>query len=444
MLTLVARGRRLATALTLALLGTSLLALGPATTPAVAADAPALTALAWRSGPPAGGQLVRIRGHRLTGTTAVLFGGVSTTTDLQVVSDTEVVVRTPPHPVGIVRVQVVRPDATSPVVAVATYAYVAKPQPMVYGPAKAHPRAFVDDLSCTSATFCVTSARFDRGTASRPDHVNGVMTWNGTRWSAVRVFSHSLVTDVSCATSPRLMCMTVGLDGYASRFQGGRWTRTRIAPAVADNGRGLVSVSCGTSTSCLAVDATGNALRWNGSSWTTRHRVVGASTGFTDVSCPTSTWCYATIGGGPDGSALGTRYRNGRWDPVRPISTTTTGAATTISCTSPTFCLAAGQFRKGVYLVYTGITWSPSDVAGPAGLAWAPATCASPTFCVVPTAQDDFSYELNLVNGGYLGQQDGQQLPPGSSTQDPQIDCWAPYACLAINETSAFLTRRGP
>ena len=141
---------------------------------------------------------------------------------------------------------------------------------------------------------------------------------------------------------------------------------------------------------------------------------------------------------------LGTRYRNGRWDPVRPISTTTTGAATTISCTSPTFCLAAGQFRKGVYLVYTGITWSPSDVAGPAGLAWAPATCASPTFCVVPTAQDDFSYELNLVNGGYLGQQDGQQLPPGSSTQDPQIDCWAPYACLAINETSAFLTRRGP
>lgn len=315
---------------------------------------------------------------------------------------------------------------------------------MVYGAAAPHPRAYAGPLSCTSASFCVSAARFDRSTSTRPDMVNGVMTWNGVRWSSIKVFSHSYITGVSCTVAPQRMCMAVGQDGYASRYLGGRWTRTKIAPSAPSHSRyRLNAVSCPTSRFCLAVDTTGHALRYNGSSWTARHRVVGADEGFTDLSCPTSTWCYGTLGRGSE-TALGVRYRNGRWDPVRSITTATTGTATTISCTSPSFCLAAGQFRKGVYLVYDGVTWSPPDFAGPAGLAAGSADCASPTFCVVPTAQDDWSYELNVVNGGYLGQQDGQQLPPGPYTQAPQVDCWGVYQCLTITATSSFLTSRGP
>lgn len=434
---------------TMSLLGTALavlLAVTVLTGPSVAAadPPPDITGIAARSGPPEGGQLVRLRGHHLTGTTTVRFGDVDSTTELQVVSDTEVLVRTPPHPVGVVPVAVVRPDATSAPSSVASFQYVAKPRPMVYGPPLRHPGAFAQQLSCTSATFCVSSARYDRNPGGRPDLVNGVMAWNGTRWSTIRLFSRSLLTEISCVTTPRRMCMTVGLDGYVSRYLGGRWTRTRIAPGVADtSGSGLSGVSCATSRFCMAADRAGHVWRYNGTSWSPRHRVVGAGEGFTDLSCPTSSWCYGTLGRGTE-QAHGVRYRNGRWDPVRSITTTTTGTATTISCTSPTFCLAAGQFDQGVYLVYTGVTWSPSDFAGPAGLAWAPADCVSPTFCVVPTAQDDFSFEFNIVNGGYLGQQDGQQLPPGPYTQDPVIDCWRPYACMAINSLYSFLTAQGP
>ncbi|CAM3435928.1 IPT/TIG domain-containing protein [Bordetella flabilis] len=84
---------------------------------AVANLVPAIAKTALPSSGPAKGTQVTIRGANLQGTTAVYFGGADYQgKDLVVVSDSEITVTAPPHPVGVVDVTVVNPggNATMP------------------------------------------------------------------------------------------------------------------------------------------------------------------------------------------------------------------------------------------------------------------------------------------------------------------------------------------
>lgn len=407
----------------LAILATALALFGSAlaVAPASAADpTPTITGIAARSGPLAGGDLVTIRGYHLSGTTSVLFGGTPTSTDLRVISDTHVQVRTPAHAAGGNYVQVVRPDATSPRNAIATYVFVAAPAPLKFGPQHARP-GVGGDLACASASLCASIGvvREER----QGHYVYGAVVRNGSTWRA-REFSHYGVNGVSCTLSPHRMCMTVGTDGYASRYDGRGWHRTKVAPASYDHP--LVDVSCATSSFCQAITTDGAAYRWNGTRWSGATRIADAR--LLSVSCPRTTFCYAV-------GATGVRWIGSRWVAAHPV--TDTGMASSISCSSATFCMAGGNFQGGNRVIFTGVAWSPPnhDRSDFEGMNQTPVTCTGPTFCVNPNGNFEVEYHFATYNGDVVNQD--QEF-------GTQISCWAAYRCMRTGGSRWQYVTKGP
>jgi hypothetical protein len=85
------------------------------------AAAPAITAIAPSSGPPAGGTSVTITGSGFTAATKVAFGAVAATS-FNVVSDTKITAVSPAQ-TGAHYIVVTGPGGTSPLVSAAVYTY---------------------------------------------------------------------------------------------------------------------------------------------------------------------------------------------------------------------------------------------------------------------------------------------------------------------------------
>ena len=155
----------------------------------------------------------------------------------------------------------------------------------------------LDSVSCSSASFCAAV-----------DADGDALTYNGTRWSTPTNI-RNIMASVSCVSAS--FCLAVG-NNVASTFNGIRWSATGIPKASL-----LYSVSCSSVSFCLAVDADGNALTYNGTSWSAATNVAE----------------------GPDGLLI-------------PLNS--------VSCVSETFCVAVTNL--GAAFTYNGTTWTPTDV----------------------------------------------------------------------------------
>ncbi len=58
-----------------------------------------------------------------------------------------------------------------------------------------------------------------------------------------------------------------------------------VGPAAVDPSGGLTSVSCESKSACVAVDAHGRAVTWNGSRWSAPALIDPHGSGLTSVSC---------------------------------------------------------------------------------------------------------------------------------------------------------------
>jgi lysophospholipase L1-like esterase len=109
---------------------------------------------------------------------------------------------------------------------------------------------FPPSVSCTSATFCMELG--DSGTA----------VWNGTSWSAPsrKNPGAGYPLSVSCASASLCVALTGYFGLYASTWTGLSWSaateiaRDRYSPTIA-------SVSCRSTSFCMAVDEQGDAIR---------------------------------------------------------------------------------------------------------------------------------------------------------------------------------------
>ena len=93
--------------------------------------------------------------------------------------------------------------------------------------------------------------------------------------------------------------------GVSAGRLGGPWSGQEPVDA---NGQ-LDSISCPSATFCLASDAGGSVVTWNGAAWSGPNRVIPAATEYpgigTTVSCPSPQFCmvlnsdgdYATYSG---------------------------------------------------------------------------------------------------------------------------------------------------
>jgi hypothetical protein len=223
---------------------------------------------------------------------------------------------------------------------------------------------WLDAVSCTVKTNCMAVGyTTDSQQRDRPLALH----LNATGWHIVAppvpaspVYS-SLYYGVACAPGSA-MCMAVGQaeapihDGdrpLATRWDGQHWHATTAA-AIADSSDYFNGVACPSALVCEAVGVAsrkgGGAApavieRWNGTSWATEsHPPAGR---LWSVSCPSTTTC--TAAGSSDASTVAEApeildRRAGTWSTAALPTVTTTAASylTSVSCPSPTACVAAG------------------------------------------------------------------------------------------------------
>ena len=239
-------------------------------------------------------------------------------------------------------------------------------------------------VSCPSATFCVAAGSLY--VADKNGSVTAFKTvveqWNGSKWSVVSTApppgsTGARLYAASC-TSPN-NCIAVGdqnlkvrppgsfADGSATlteRWNGKAWSAVASPSPTIGSGATLLSVSCTSTTNCLAagqyaeggVGATGLLTeRWNGKSWSLLppHPPNRAYSWLSSVSCAGTTSCmatgyFATSRFNAKGSAtLVERWNGTAFSLVSSPKAAFYNTLDGVSCVSATVCIAVGHSAAG-------------------------------------------------------------------------------------------------
>ncbi len=128
------------------------------------------------------------------------------------------------------------------------------------------------DVSCASATFCMTIGSGDTSS-----------TWNGSTFGAPQAIGGgSAVVSLSCPASD--FCLAGLEDGQVVTYDGTSWSApTQLFPT------DPAFVSCPTTTFCAAADLDGTESTWHGASWSTP--IVIDTAQLSSVSCATPHYC---------------------------------------------------------------------------------------------------------------------------------------------------------
>ncbi|MHB8263527.1 MAG: hypothetical protein ACYDGY_07255, partial [Acidimicrobiales bacterium] len=138
----------------------------------------------------------------------------------------------------------------------------------------------------------------------------------------------SMPESVSCTSAS--FCVAVDNGGNAITWNGATWS----SPQSVNEGYQLTSVSCTSASFCVAVDNGGNAITWNGATWSSP---IEDSYDLNSVSCASSSFCVAV---GAGGHVLS--YNDASWSLPQLIDPYNANSSdiTSVSCTSASFCVA--------------------------------------------------------------------------------------------------------
>jgi hypothetical protein len=213
----------------------------------------------------------------------------------------------------------------------------------------------------------------------------------------------------------------------AERWNGRAW---KILPAHAPAGAThsyFDAVSCTSAKSCYAVGsfASGSTMgsplveRWNGSKWSimsSPNAAGAATTALSGVSCVgtgaavtcAAVGSYATRPEGNPYYAVTQRMVRGKWKavPGPKVGNNQSNALTSVACTGPKQCFAAGtrQSGAGAGLIerWNGSKWSVATTATPRGATLSQfngISCASRVNCVATGLfSKDFATHSALIN----------------------------------------------
>jgi len=260
-------------------------------------------------------------------------------------------------------------------------------------------------VSCVSSTWCMSAGmsseggvliHFDGTTAVEVPHPPSV--------TDERLFGVSCASDTHCiAVGQRVRELVTGVETYILESDGTNWSVV-TSPNVGSGDKFLTSVSCTSSTSCVAVGfyysenapwttpAQPLAMIWDGDDWTI---VDVFPTGSGDnklnsVSCTSATSCIA-VGEYNSAAAqtLAMTWNGSIWTTVNPPNTGSgDNILTSVSCTSATSCVAVGEYNDGSNLQALALKWegsSWSSISAPPGTgdnSLRAVSCVSSTVCV--------------------------------------------------------------
>ena len=197
---------------------------------------------------------------------------------------------------------------------------------------------------------------------------------------------------VSCSGST---CLAVGSDNLrgtpdAAEWNGKRWSSVKVSLPPGATEAVLSAVSCTSSSACEVVgnaeiDGTDQsfAAAWTGGGSLVNKSVPAASgseaSGLAGVSCVSKSWCVA-VGFSDDGGSsvdLAEHWNGSSWSVVKAPNPS--GGAemqpNTVSCTSTSFCEAAGEYRDfadlqhPLALGWNGKLWKVQTAPEPSGAA---------------------------------------------------------------------------
>jgi hypothetical protein len=279
----------------------------------------------------------------------------------------------------------------------------------------------------------------------------GTTTKLPSGWSSTKIdaAADGRVTAVSCAKGG--FCVAIdGSHGAAAVLSGSHWS----TPTTIDSAK-VTGVSCATARLCEAVDSRGDAVEWNGLSWSQPTAIdtiraaktadqLGAndivldaqvSPSLTAVSCSQG-FCVAVDNQGQEVTWDGTS-----WGTPQPIEPTAV-AFTAISCTFEPSCTAVDANGDAVYgsgnqllvLRGLGLAWSPVQRVDASG-GLSSISCASPYIC-----------EAVDSHGNALGWSPGTWTSPTSvdTGQDlTSISCSSSTACTAVDTAGSEVTWNG-
>jgi hypothetical protein len=148
--------------------------------------------------------------------------------------------------------------------------------------------AFVYAASCPTATFCVIG-----------DSAGDMWTWSGgSTWSAGGNVGIRSVLSVSCPVTT--FCAIGDFSGGVVTGQPGAWSPGTVLDAPTQySSLGRTYVSCAAAYDCHSVDLGGKSSTFDGTSWSTPIAIDNSGSDLSgSISCPTSTFCVAVEAGG--------------------------------------------------------------------------------------------------------------------------------------------------
>ena len=268
-------------------------------------------------------------------------------------------------------------------------------------------------VSCPRDVFCMAT-----------DSGGSVLSYNQATWSApVGIASGANLAGVSCA-SPGFCAAVVSGSTTAYIYSGGTWTSSQLVGA--DGGPAhLTAVSCPAAGFCVATGGL-NVYQYTGGAWShgTQLKHGGA---FTSVSCASTTFCLAVDNGGSAYS-----FTRGSWS--APVSVATGTDLQGVSCASADFCAAIGTGATAY--IDQGGTWTSAQLVGASGK---PAnltavSCPAVGHCVATGAHDAYQYKAGAWSRG-------THLVDGTK-QFTSISCPRDRFCAAVdNGGNAYMYR---
>jgi hypothetical protein len=195
-------------------------------------------------------------------------------------------------------------------------------------------------LSCPSATTCLAAS-------SNPVVQDGGLSYEPDPDPS------SILNAVSCAHGTHF-CMFVDGNGGAFSYDSGHFGSV----VDIDGNVELNSVSCPSSSFCMAIDHSNVVFKYSGGSWDAGTTLVVpsqyASSSFVNVSCATTAFCVALVN--TDGGVLYYTWNGTNWSSASAPFDTNAAHTVSLSCTSTSFCLETDDIGQASR--FDGTSWS--------------------------------------------------------------------------------------
>jgi photosystem II stability/assembly factor-like uncharacterized protein len=229
---------------------------------------------------------------------------------------------------------------------------VTTPGTSVPGSGGPNPFAGLMAISCSSETTCVASGLYvvpSGQTIPSTDPPIVTTTDGGTTWTrqTSNAGAGNYLHSISCLLGTTT-CTAVGRAGtIVTTTDLVTWTKVAASGTTSM----LNSVTCLSTSFCMAVGQNGTVDTWNGSSWTATTGNGGAGM-LAGVSCIDTSDCYAT---GKQGVTIATTDGGAHW--AQQAGGGTTQQMNSVSCPSGSLCYAVGNAGTILSTANGGQTW---------------------------------------------------------------------------------------